>query len=163
MSSLRAVLLCGVMVVGACGGGSDEDADVPATVKPYVPEGPSLAEWRVETTAVCERYEPQQDAVVAEHPPSSDPADVVAFVDALTPVAEEYRAALDAIEPPKARRRDVLRAHELYRLNYEAALRLREAATRADESGMRSAADSLESQSEELRTLLADLEVPACV
>lgn len=163
MSWLRPVLLGGFVVVAACAGGTDDTAEVPATVKPYVPEGPSLEEWRSETTAVCETYEPQQDAVVANHPPSSDPAEVVAFVDALAPVAEAYREALDAIEPPDARRRDVVRAHELYRLNYEAALRLRDAATSADEPGMRSAVSALESQSEELRALLADLGVPACV
>jgi hypothetical protein len=158
----RIVLVAGLAVVAACGGGGDDEADVTETFKPYVPEGPSLEEWQAETTAVCEKYEPQQDAVAAQHPPSADPADVVALVDALAPVAEAYRAALDEIEPPAARRPDVSRAHDLYRLNDEAAVRLREAALRGDLTDMQSAADVLESQSEELRTLLADLGVPAC-
>ena len=78
---LRVMVLSGLIAGGACGGGGDENADVPATVAPYEAEGPSLEGWREQTTAVCERYEPQQDAVVAAHPPSGDPARVVAFVD----------------------------------------------------------------------------------
>ena len=154
----------GLTLPGGCGGDDAGEDSLPDTVAPYVPtDGPSLEQWQAETTAVCEVYEPRQDAVVAEHPPSNDPADVIAFVDALTPVAEKYLGALNEIEVPPERRRDVERTYDLYQLNFEAAARLREAGTQGDAPGMQSAARALEAQARELIELLTDLGVPACV
>lgn len=156
-----------LLLVSACGGsGSDSStprASAPsATATSITTQGITLAEWQQQTTVVCEEYEPQQDAIIAAHKLGS-PEDVIAFVDELTPVAERYLVALDAIAVPEERAGDVARLFELYDLNFEAAVALRAAAVRRDQGGLQAAAAELGAQATELMTLLADLGVPACV
>jgi ABC-type glycerol-3-phosphate transport system substrate-binding protein len=151
-------------VATACGGGDDASDDLPVTVSgpSATADGIDLADWQARTSIVCEQFEPQQDAVVAAHPQASEPADVVALIDELTPIVDRYIEALRAIEVPNQRKTDVERTHALNQMNADAAARLRTAAAAGDQDAMQSAAQALDQQSTELKALFTDLGVPAC-
>lgn len=124
--------------------------------------GITLTDWEEQTTAVCEEFEPQQDAIVAARPEPATLAEVVELFDALTPVVDRYIAALGAIDVPDERATDVERTYELNELNGEAAATARAAAAGGDQAAFQQAVSALDSQSAELKTLLLDLGVPAC-
>jgi len=124
--------------------------------------GITLTDWEEPTTAVCEEFEPQQDAIVAARPEPATLAEVVELFDALTPVVDRYIAALGAIDVPDERATDVERTYELNELNGEAAATARAAAAGGDQAAFQQAVSALDSQSAELKTLLLDLGVPAC-
>lgn len=162
--SLRlTMVVAACLTIAACGGGDDGDEATSTTFESYVPPaGPSLEEWQAQTIAVCERYEPQQDAIVAANGEASSLNDIVALIDELEPVVSAYVAELNAIPVPAARRSDVERTYELNSLNATAAERLRSAAAAGEDSEAQAAALVLEQQSAELQALLLDLDVPAC-
>lgn len=157
-----AVAVGGCITIAGCRDSGGDDAATTTTFESYVPPaGPSLTEWQAQTIAVCEEYEPQQDAIVAAHDTSSL-ADVVVLIDALEPVVGAYVAELNAIPVPAARRSDVERTYELNTLNSKAAAQLRAAAAAGDSSGAQAASDLLDRQGNELKALLLDLDVPPC-
>jgi len=112
LPSLR-VLACAVLTLVVVAGGacsSDSDSGSPTTTPSTTTTSTTatsttatstttagsasitLAEWQAQTTAVCLEFEPQQEAVAAEHPDSSTFADVVELIDALRPVVDRYVA-----------------------------------------------------------------------
>jgi hypothetical protein len=158
-----AIAVAGSITIAACSGGDDDGGATTTNFESYVPPaGPSLEEWQAQTIAVCEEYEPQQDAIAVAHGDISSLGDIVALIDELEPVVSAYIAELNAIPVPAARRSDVERTYELNSLNATAAERLRAAAAAGSDSEARAASDVLDSQSAELKALLLDLEVGAC-
>ncbi|MGQ0830222.1 MAG: hypothetical protein ACT4OV_00920 [Microthrixaceae bacterium] len=158
-----AIAVAGCITIAACSGGNDDGSATTTSFESYVPPaGPSLGEWQAQTIAVCEEYEPQQDAIVAAHGDVSSLDDIVALIDELEPVVSAYITELNGIPVPAARRSDVERTYELNSLNGAAAQQLRAAAAAGDESGARAASGALNSQSAQLKALLLDLEVDAC-
>jgi hypothetical protein len=156
------MLVAGCITIAGCGDSGGDDVATTTTFESSVPPAaPSLEEWQAQTIAVCEEYEPQQDAIVAAHDTSSL-GDVVTLIDALEPVVSAYVAELNAIPVPAARRSDVERTYELNTLNSTAAAQLRAAAAAGDNSGAQAASDALERQGNELKALLLDLDVPPC-
>jgi hypothetical protein len=159
-----AVLVAAAALAGAtaCAPGSDDAADdLPATVSTRSIETISFEEWQAQFTAICDEYEPQQNAIAAEHGPAQTPADAVALIDDLTPVLERYVDALLAVEVPAARRRDVSRAYDLL-ATLEGDIAALRAAAAGDGLGARDVLVTAQLHSTELQALLDDLDVPAC-
>lgn len=148
-----------VVVVTACGSSSSGSASSTTAAE----EPTSLATWQEETTALCDEFEPQQAAIVAEHPSSDTYDQVVALIDALQPLVDRYVEALGDVPVPASQATDVERTYELNRLNGDSVLAMRAAAVAGDRPGVDAAGEALRTQSDELRALLTDLGVPACV
>src|SRR5688572_1634090 len=71
-----AIAVTGLFLIGGCSGNGGEEGGATTTTTESTP-GPSLEEWQAQTTAVCEEYEPQQDAIVAAHGEATSLDDVV--------------------------------------------------------------------------------------
>jgi hypothetical protein len=152
------VLCVGLAACSASDGDEAERSEPSTTTRPEF----TLADWQQETTAVCNEFEPQQDAIVAQFGQPQSLDDVVAFIDALTPVADAYTDALNAVRVPDERSDEVRRTRELNTANMETAARARIAAVGGNAPGTQFELEKLANQSTELIDLLNELGVPAC-
>ena len=154
-------LLVGLILLAACSCGSG--VTTASSESPATSAVDDLQAWRAAQAAVCDEFEPRVAARSEELGQPATLADAATYFDAMTPLNDQYMAAILEVPAPETRGAEVDRLYDLARQLKATARTAQAAAHFNDEASFSEAVGALEANTDEANELLAELDLPECI